>query len=96
MCGQVVSEIGDWLNNIAVLALVSDGERGREGLAIALYAIARICRCFIWPAGGRDCGSRGPRRIMICADVARAVLALGFLLASRFSSLPLLLRGRAG
>ena len=34
--GQVVSEIGDWLNNIAVLALaIQPAGEGRVGLAIS-------------------------------------------------------------
>ena len=47
--GQVVSEIGDWLNIIAVLALVIQlaGDGGRIGLAIAVYAIARHLPLFL-------------------------------------------------
>lgn len=87
--GQVVSEIGDWLNNIAVLALVIQlaGARG-VGLAVALYAIARHLPLFIFgPFAGVVVDRVNRRRVMIAADVARAVLALGFLLASRLSSL---------
>src|SRR3712207_8539671 len=43
--GQVVSEVGDWLNNIAVLALVIQlAGAGSVGLAVATYAIARHLR----------------------------------------------------
>jgi MFS family permease len=87
--GQVVSEIGDWLNNIAVLALVIQlaGASG-VGLGVALYAIARHLPLFIFgPFAGVVVDRVNRRRVMIAADVARAVLALGFLLASRLSSL---------
>jgi hypothetical protein len=87
--GQVVSEVGDWLNNIAVLALVIQlaGASG-VGLAVALYAIARHLPLFIFgPFAGVVVDRVNRRRVMIAADVARAVLALGFLLAARLSSL---------
>jgi len=87
--GQVVSEIGDWLNNIAVLALVIQlaGASG-VGLAVALYAIARHLPLFLFgPVAGVVVDRVSRRRVMIAADLARAALALGFLLASRFSSL---------
>jgi len=87
--GQVVSEIGDWLNNIAVLALAIQlaGARG-VGLAIAVYAIARHLPLFVFgPVAGVVVDRVNRRRVMIAADLVRAVLALGFMLANRFSSL---------
>ena len=87
--GQVVSEIGDWLNNIAVLALAIQfaGDR-RVGLAVAAYAIARHLPLFIFgPVAGVVVDRVNRRRVMIAADLARAALALGFMLASRLSSL---------
>ncbi|MDQ3805197.1 MAG: MFS transporter, partial [Acidobacteriota bacterium] len=87
--GQVVSEVGDWLNNIAVLALAIQ-LAGPEsvGLAIAVYAIARHLPLFVFgPVAGVVVDRADRRRVMIAADLARAVLALGFLLAGRYSSL---------
>ena len=87
--GQVVSEVGDWLNNIAVLALVIQlaGASG-VGLAVALYAIARHLPLFLFgPVAGVVVDRVSRRRVMIAADLARAALALGFLLAARLSSL---------
>ncbi|HEX5709243.1 MAG TPA: MFS transporter [Pyrinomonadaceae bacterium] len=87
--GQVVSEIGDWLNNIAVLALAIQlaGDSG-VGLAIAVYAIARHVPLFVFgPVAGVVADRLDRRRVMIAADVLRAVLALGFLLADRLQSL---------
>ncbi|HZT60694.1 MAG TPA: MFS transporter [Pyrinomonadaceae bacterium] len=87
--GQVVSEIGDWLNNIAVLALaIQLAGEGRVGLAIAVYAIARHLPLFVFgPIAGVVVDRLNRRRVMIAADLTRAALALGFMLASRLSSL---------
>jgi MFS family permease len=87
--GQLVSEIGDWLNNIAALALVIQlaGE-GSVGLAIAVYAIARHLPLFLFgPIAGVIADRVDRRRVMIAADLLRAVLALGFLIANYLSSL---------
>jgi MFS family permease len=88
--GQVVSEIGDWLNNIAVLALVLElAGAAHQGRAIAVYAIARHLPLFLFgPIAGVVVDRADRRRVMIAADVLRAVLAAGFLLAQKFSSLP--------
>ena len=89
--GQVVSEVGDWLNNIAVLALVIGlAPAGGTGLAVATYAVARHLPLFLFgPVAGVVVDRVNRRRVMIAADLARAALALGFLLANRFSSLAL-------
>ncbi|MET0623519.1 MAG: MFS transporter [Pyrinomonadaceae bacterium] len=90
--GQVVSEVGDWLNNIAVLALaIQLAGAGSVGLAVATYAIARHLPLFIFgPVAGVVTDRVSRRRVMIAADLARAVLALGFLLANRSGSLALI------
>lgn len=90
--GQVVSEIGDWFNNIAVLALtIQLAGRGREGQAVALYAIARHLPLFVFgPIAGVVVDRVDRRRVMIVADCARAVLALGFLLANMTGRLPVI------
>ena len=90
--GQVVSEVGDWLNNIAVLALVIQlADAGSVGFAVATYAIARHLPLFIFgPVAGVVVDRVSRRRVMIAADVARAGLALGFMLANRAGSLALI------
>jgi MFS family permease len=90
--GQVVSEIGDWLNNIAVLALVIQlAGAGHEGRAIALYAIARHLPLFLFgPVAGVIVDRVDRRRVMIAADITRAFLALGFLLARSPATLPVI------
>jgi MFS family permease len=89
--GQVVSEIGDWLNNIAVLALIIDlALPGREGLAVAVYAIARHLPLFLFgPVAGVVVDRVDRRRVMIASDLLRGVLALGFLAASHYGSVAL-------
>jgi predicted MFS family arabinose efflux permease len=90
--GQVVSEIGDWLNNIAVLALAIElAGPARQGHAVAVYAVARHLPLFLFgPVAGVVVDRADRRRVMIAADIARAALALGFLLAQKFSTLPLI------
>jgi MFS family permease len=90
--GQVVSEIGDWLNNIAVMALVLQfAGRGHEGLAVAVYAIARHLPIFIFgPIAGVVVDRANRQRVMIFADLARALLALGFMFAAYMKSLALI------
>lgn len=90
--GQVVSEVGDWLNNIAVLALAIElAGPARQGRAIAIYAVARHLPLFLFgPLAGVVVDRTDRRRVMIAADITRAVLALGFLLAQRYSTLPLI------
>lgn len=86
--GQVISEIGDWLSSIAVLALtIQLAGPGREGLAVAIYAIARHLPLFLFgPVAGVVVDRADRRRVMIAADIVRALFTLGFLFATRFES----------
>jgi MFS family permease len=90
--GQVISEIGDWFNNISVLALaIQLAGAGKEGQAVAFYAIARHLPLFLFgPLAGVVVDRVDRRRVMIASDVARAVLALGFLLANMTGKLPII------
>jgi hypothetical protein len=90
--GQVVSEVGDWLNNIAVLALAIElAGPAHQGRAIAVYAVARHLPLFLFgPVAGVVVDRNDRRRVMIAADITRAALALGFLFAQKFSTLPLI------
>src|SRR5947209_942120 len=78
--GQVVSEVGDHFNNIAVfsLALANTG----SGMAVAGILLARGAAVMIaGPIAGVLLDRIDRRRIMILSDVMRAVLALAFILA---------------
>ena len=90
--GQIVSEIGDWLNNIAVLALtIQAAGIGGQGLAISIYAVARHLPLFVFgPIAGVVVDSLDRRVVMIAADLCRAVIALAFLLTMLYSALPVI------
>jgi MFS family permease len=77
--GQLVSNLGDWFNNVAVLALVFD--LTRSGLATGLLIIASTLPAFVLtPFAGVVVDRFDRRRIMMSADLIRALLALGMLL----------------
>ena len=78
--GQVVSEVGDNFNNIAVfsLALANTG----SGLVVAKVLLARAVTVMVaGPMAGVLLDRMDRRRIMILSDVVRAVVALAFILA---------------
>jgi len=78
--GQVVSEVGDHFNNIAVfsLALANTG----SGLVVALVLIARaIPAVAAGPIAGVLLDRLDRKRIMIISDLTRAVIALLFIFA---------------
>jgi MFS family permease len=90
--GQVVSEIGDWLNNIAVLALtIQTAGIGNQGLAISIYAVARHLPLFVFgPIAGVVVDRLDRRKVMISADLCRAAVALAFLLTALYPALPVI------
>src|SRR5215470_13666311 len=76
--GQVVSEIGDYFNNIAVFALVM--EKSGSGLVVSGVMLARAIPAVIaGPLAGVLLDRLDRKRIMIASDLIRAVVALGFL-----------------
>ena len=78
--GQVVSEIGDNFNNIAVfdLAIKLTG----SGLVVTGIMLARaIPAVTIGPLAGVILDRFDRQRIMIASDLVRGVIALGFILA---------------
>ncbi len=90
--GQVVSEIGDWLNNIAVLALAFElAGVHRQGLALAGYALSRHLPLFLFgPLAGVVVDRANRRRVMIVADVVRAALAPCFIIAGALANLSII------
>ncbi len=82
--GQIVSEMGDHFNNVAVLSLAMD--ETHNGAAIAGLMLSRaIPAIIVGPFAGVLLDRFDRRRIMIASDLVRGVLALGFILAIRFS-----------
>ncbi len=77
--GQVVSEIGDHFNNIAVFSLAL--ETTRSGLVVSWIMISRAIPAILaGPIAGVVLDRLNRKRVMIASDLARGVLALGFLL----------------
>src|SRR5579864_7390607 len=78
--GQVVSEIGDHFNNIAVFSLALANTR--SGLVATGVLLARaIPAILVGPLAGVVLDRFDRKRIMIASDLVRAVIALAFILA---------------
>src|SRR5579862_4474774 len=77
--GQVVSEIGDYFNNIAVFSLVM--QTTRSGLVVSGVMLSRaIPAVLAGPIAGVVLDRLNRKHVMIASDLIRAVLALGFIL----------------
>ena len=78
--GQIVSEIGDNFNNIAVFALAM--ALTHSGMVVTGVLLARaIPAITIGPLAGVLLDRFDRKRIMIASDLVRALVALGFILA---------------
>src|SRR6516225_9418589 len=69
--GQVVSEVGDHFNNVAVFGLVL--AQTHNGMVVTGVILAR-------PLAGVLLDRFDRKRMMIASDLLRAVVALGFIL----------------
>jgi MFS family permease len=77
--GQVVSEVGDNFNNIAVFALAL--ALTHSGLVVTGIMLSRaIPAITVGPLAGVLLDRLDRRKIMIASDVVRAVVAVGFIL----------------
>ncbi len=81
--GQVISDIGNWFNFIAALGLV----RSISGAAPEVTAIMLVLRlapfALFAPVAGAIADRWSRRTVMIASDLARVLIALGFLLVRR-------------
>ena len=78
--GQVVSEIGDHFNNVAVFALALANTR--SGLVVTGIMLSRaIPAVMAGPVAGVILDRLDRKRIMIASDLIRAVVAFGFIFA---------------
>ena len=76
--GQVVSEIGDHFNNIAVFSLAVAATR--SGMVIALIFLARaVPAMFAGPLAGVVLDRLDRKRVMIASDLIRGIVAAGFI-----------------
>jgi MFS family permease len=79
--GQIISELGDWFNNIAVLALAM--HLTGSGLVVTAVLLARTVPIVVFgPVAGVITDRFSRRTLLLGADYSRAVLALGFLLVT--------------
>jgi predicted MFS family arabinose efflux permease len=80
--GQVVSQLGDWFDTIAVLTLVLN--LTGSGRDVGLIMVARFLPSVVaGPLSGVVADRFNRRHIMIVSDVLRAVVVLGFLFVRR-------------
>lgn len=80
--GQVVSEVGDNFNNIAVFSLALANTK--SGLAVAGILLARgLAVMLAGPISGVLLDRMDRRRIMILSDLVRAAVAMAFIFAIR-------------
>ena len=87
--GQVVSELGDWLNSIAIYVLVL--ELSGTGTAMATAMMAKLLPIFfVSPLAGVLIDRMDRKVIMITSDILRFVVVLGFLLVNDANDLWLL------
>ncbi len=84
--GQVVSQLGDWFNTIAVYTIILN--LTGSGRDVGLLLVARFLPSFIFgPLSGVLADRFSRRSIMIVSDLLRAVVVLGFLFVRRADQL---------
>ena len=93
--GSWSARSGDWLNNIALLALVI--ELTHSAFAVAIYVMARHLPLFLFgPIAGVVSDRLSRRAVMIVSDIIRAALALSFLAIRGHSQLWIVYVSSAG
>ncbi|MFN8540709.1 MAG: MFS transporter [Thermomicrobiales bacterium] len=84
--GQAVSQLGDWMNRVALLVLAY--ALTGQGLAVAIATLAQLLpRAFMLPFGGVLADRFPKRRLMIATDLARALLAASLIFVDRADQL---------
>lgn len=82
---QIISEMGDWLYVVAIYALLLQITGSAKSIAIA-FVLQVLPQLFVAPMAGvvNDRASR--KRVMIAADLIRAVIVLSMVFATRTQS----------
>ena len=76
--GQVVSEVGDHFNNIAVMSLAMD--HANPGLVVTGVFLARAVPMLVaGPVAGVLLDRLNRKHVMIASDLVRALIAIGFI-----------------
>ena len=84
--GQVVSELGDWLNSIAIYALIL--RLSDSGMAMAGAMMAKLLPIvLISPIAGVVVDRMNRKTVMIVSDLLRYLVVLGFLFVEDQSTL---------
>jgi predicted MFS family arabinose efflux permease len=84
--GQVVSQMGDWFDTIALYTIIL--KLTGSGRDVGLLLVARFVPSFLFgPISGVVADRFSRQRIMIVSDVLRAVVVLGFLFVRRADQL---------
>ncbi len=84
--GQVVSQLGDWFNTIAVYTIIL--KLTGSGRDVGLLLVARFIPSFFFgPISGVIADRFSRRHIMIVSDILRAFVVLGFLFVRRADQL---------
>jgi MFS family permease len=84
--GQVVSQMGDWFNTIALYTIIL--QLTGSGRDVGLLLVARFVPSFFFgPLAGVIADRFSRQRIMIVSDILRAVVVLGFLFVRRADQL---------
>ena len=80
--GQVVSQMGDWFNTIALYTIIL--KLTGSGRDVGLLLVARFVPSFLFgPISGVVADRFSRQRIMIISDLLRALVVLGFLFVRR-------------
>ena len=84
--GQVVSELGDWLNSIAIYALIL--KLSNSGMAMAGAMMAKLLPIvLVSPIAGVIVDRISRKKVMIISDLLRCFVVLGFLLVENQDAL---------
>jgi MFS family permease len=81
--GQVISELGNWFNFIAGLGLVRMVSHGDAAVTTIILLARMVPFTLFAPLAGAFVDRWSRRTVMIVSDVARVVVALGFLFVRR-------------
>jgi predicted MFS family arabinose efflux permease len=77
--GQIVSQLGDWFNAVAVYALVLDLTGSATAVAL-MMVVQQLPSSLVGPLAGVVIDRMDRRHVMVAADVVRGILVLGLLL----------------
>ena len=88
-CAQIVSEMGDWIYTVAIYTLLLELTHSAKSVAFA-FVLQVLPQSFVAPIAGVINDRVSRKRVMIAADLARAVIVLGMLVVSRAQIVPLI------